>query len=68
MSEQHDDREDHGRRAHDGRSNQHRLRSGFERVAGTVVLFQQFFGPRKVWLETMIPLNLGLSSRNLLDG
>ena len=40
----HDDREDHRRRADDGRADEHRLRRRLEGVAGAVVLLEQVLG------------------------
>ncbi len=47
VGQAHDDGEDHGRGAHDGGADQHRLGCRFERIAGAVIFFQQVFGAFK---------------------
>ena len=44
VRQHHDDREDHRRRADDGRADQHRLGRGLEGVARAVVLFEEVLG------------------------
>ena len=51
--QRHDDREDHRRRADDGRADQHRLGGRLERVAGAVVLLEQILGALEVHVEAV---------------
>ncbi len=67
MSERHDDGENHGGCAHDGRPNQHRFGGGFEGVARAVVLFQHVLGALEVHVDVVVALQLALDVRHLLN-
>ncbi len=66
LAQQQDDREDHRRRADDGRADQHRLGGRLERVAGRVVGFQVVLALLEVGLEAEVALDLFLDARDLL--
>src|SRR5450432_1828231 len=65
--EAHDDREDHGGRADDGRADEHRLGRGLERVAGAIVLLEQVLGALEVHVPAVALLDLLLDARERLD-
>ena len=66
LAQQQDDREDHRRRADDGRADEHRLGRRLERVAGRVVGFQVVLAVLEVGLEAEVALDLLLDARNVL--
>ena len=68
VGQRHDNRKNHGGRAHHRGADQHRFCSGFESIARAVVLFQVLLGPLEVGRETEVLLNLRRDSGNLLDG
>ena len=65
--ERHDDGEDHGGGADDGGADQHRLRRGFEGVAGAVVRFEQVLGAFEVDCHVEVFLDFGFDVRDLFD-
>ena len=65
--ERHDDREDHRRRPDDGGTDEHRLRRGLERVAGTVVFFQQLLRAIEAHVESVVALQRCRDPGDLLD-
>ncbi len=54
----HDDGKDHRRRADNGRTDQHRLRRGLERIAGPVVLLEMLLGLFELRIETEVLLDV----------
>ena len=54
VGERHDDREDHRRRADDGRADEHGLGGRLERVAGAVVLLEVVLGALEVDVEAEV--------------
>ena len=68
VGERHDDREDHGGRAHHRGADQHRFRRRLERVARAVVLFQIVLALVEIGSEAEILLDLTLDSGDLFDG
>ena len=62
-----DDREDHRRRADDGRADEHRLGRRLECVAGSVVLLEEVLGLLEVGVEAELALDLLADARDLLD-
>ena len=67
VSERHDDGKDHRGRADYSSPDQDRLRCCFERIARTVVRFEQVLGALEVHVNVEILLQLGLNIGNLLD-
>ena len=68
IGERHDNRKNHGGRAHYGRADQHRLRGCLKRVARAIVLFQVFLAFFKVGSEPEIFLDFFGDARHLLNG
>src|ERR1700690_157006 len=67
IGKEHDDGEDHRRRAHDRGANEHRLRGGLERIARAVVLLEHVLRLLEVDVEAKVLLDLRLDVRNRLD-
>ncbi len=67
VGQEDDDREDHRRRADDGRADEHRLGRRLERVAGAVVLLEEVLRLLELRLEAEVLLDLGLDVRDGLD-
>ena len=49
------------------RSNQYRLGSCFKGIAGTIVFFQQVFGPPEVRVDVVVLFQFAADVRNLLN-
>ncbi len=67
VGQEHDDREDHRRRADDRGADEHGLGRGLEGVAGAVVLLEEVLGLLEVDVEAEVLLDLLLDVRDGLD-
>src|SRR5438132_4855429 len=67
LGQRHDDRKNHRRSTHYGRSNQHWLRSCLKCIAGAIIVFVQVLSALEVHINVEISLEILLGIRNLFD-